>query len=419
MPEEVKVLKADGQTRHYTDIEQTEIDRRIEAQEPLFDEEREGYVAPKEGEEKVVEEKTDEEGEKPEKKEQEDNKEDKKDEEKSFEEYDETDKLDLIAQKEIELENEEDEEKKKEIQVKLDDWNKKLDDPIQKKEELEDLESEIQSYAKEKSISESEAKKIVEGEIAISKRFEDSPKKLARAYRSLQVDNVKSKHELERLQKEVSEHRIESLVPKDIRPEAVFNKSREEVIDIYRQSHEEAEDMEDEKVYQLCQKAIYGKIKENKKMELESMTKDAQIKRAELLTTMSKDSEPFKDIVKEQLSKCSDSQVLSENFNLKDIERWCRGDDKYVSNLVREAKKEGYKRGLEQRRILKESGPSGGSSKTKHDKIGGTGKNYGLTESEIAEAKDFYRDNDIPDSRKLELFADSKRKIEERKKSNS
>ena len=131
------------------------------------------------------------------------------------------------------------------------------------------------------------------------------------------------------------------------------------------------------------------------------------------MANLPKDAEPYKDSINAMLAKFPDNAVVKKGFSLKDMILLHKGKD--VDKLVKEAEKKGYKRGLENKRILGERRQPGGQTKTKTD-VTGTPKGYGLDEAGKQEALAFFKDNNISDKRKFEIYADMKKREKELKK---
>jgi len=438
VPTEVKVLREDGKTRSYNDAEQVELQRRTEAEEPLFDEDRDGYVPPEEArkqeavelglEEDATQENIDakkeeqskaEEEEKAKKAEAELSDEEKK----ALEESDEQGRLDLISQKELELEHEEDEEKKGFIEAELAKMHEVIDGKKEKKEEEEPetVEDEIKAFMEEKEVTEEIAREVFDGREAILKKYENNPKKLAMAFRSMHQQYSKTKNDLDNTAKALKQVEFNTKFG-EMKPEDILvhpdgkNLTREEVVEKYRESYPGLTDpMEDDAVYDLCKKEVFQKVSEAKTKASATLKSDATAKRTELISDLALDAEPYKEGIKEMLDNCSDNQVMGEGFDLEDIVLWTKGKD--FDKSVKEAEKRGYKRGLEQRQIMGERTSPGSSGHGRTKKVdAGDPKAHGLTAEDKTAAEELYSNDKIPLERKYELYADILRNDEKFKK---
>lgn len=459
MPEPVKVLKADLVAREATDAEQAIINDRISKGEPAFDEEREGFVPPEEKkklpEEELkskakelglTEDATAEDIAAKEKetadtkleelkkravelglsedateeditaKEAEKAKEDDADPQKVFDKADAVEKEDLIAELELEMEKENDEAKKKEMQATLDKWNKVVAEPDPKEKE-KTVDEEITEYAKEKNVSEDIAREVIEGRDAVIKKYEGNPKKLAHALRSLQSEYSKDKKALVDTAKALEQARIEVMMSSNIKPEEILRKpdgsklTKDECIEAYRDSYPgQCDNKDDDEVYDLQRKHVLSVLHQNKVNSQATVKADAKVKRVELMANLPKEAEPYRDSIKKMLDTFPDGAVAQEGFDLEEIILVHKGRD--IDKLVKEAEKRGFKRGLEKKRVLGEMRQPGGKVRTNTD-VKGDPKSHGLSEEMKKEALVFFKDNNIPDQRKFELFADMKKKEKE------
>ena len=444
----VKVTKADGQVRDYTEVEENELQRRSESDEPLFDEDREVFVddnkkADEERSEKakelgLAEDATDEdiENKKLEDKEageaelkerakkvglsedateEEINSKEKEtsggdDDFKTFENADDQTKQDLIAQKEVELENEEDEDNKKDIQSSIDKMKSLAVKEPKKIVEEDDIDSEIKQYSEEKEVSEEDAREAIKSRNSIIKKYDGDVKKVAMANRSLQREYTKVKSELDNTVKTLEQVKIESELSGDMLPEDIINGpggrkfSKEELIGKYRESYPGlSENMEDGAVYDLIRKDVRDKLISNRTKDMAVNKGSAKARRMELISTLPKEAEPYRENIKKMLDNCPDNQIVSKTFNLDDIIKWNKGND--FDEAVSEAEKRGYKRGFQNRKIVGERKNSDGSSKTKAVKSGDA-KAFGLDDNQKKEALVFFSEHQIPETRKFELYAD-------------
>ncbi len=445
-----KVFKKDLEAREATDDEQTLINERVEKGEPAYEEDREGYVPPEDAEVKADELKAkavelgleedateDEVAAKVKENEGSEGDEEKEaetlkakaielglpedataediaakeaeggeeDEQKTFDKADEQGRSDLIIEKEVDLEAETDEEKKKEIQATIDKW--KGTKP-EKKEE--DLEAEIVSYAKDKDVSEDDAREVIEGRVAVSKKYDNDPKKLAHALRSLGSEYSKEKAAHIETAKALDQAGLNAMASGSIKPEEVFTKgdgsklTRQEVIDTYRESYPgQTDGKEDDEIYDLSRQSLLRHLQDQRRVTSSNVKTDAKSKRVELMSNLPKDAEPYKDSIKQMLDMMPDGAVAGKGFNLNEIIDVHKGRD--TNRLVQEAEKRGFKRGLERRRIVGSHRTPAGSGKTSKGSKDESGK-HGLSKENQDKALDFYAGHQIPDARKYELYAD-------------
>ena len=460
------VFKKDLASREATDVEQTLINERIGKGEPAFEEEREGYVPPEEegtegeadkkaeleelglpedaSEEDIAAKKEERDSVKADEtkakavelglpedatseqiaeKEAEKTKADETDPQKMFDAADATGKGDLVAELELTIENEADEDQKKELQATLDKWNEVIDNPVVKPEEEVDIETEIDNYAKEKEISTEEAKEVIEGRNVVSKKYGDNPKKLAHALRSMQVQFTKEKEAHVGTAKALDQASLKVMLNSKIKPEETLKKpdgtklTRDECIEAYRESYPDlTDDKEDGEVYDLQRQHILRHMNHIQKESQERVKSDAKSKRVDLMANLPKEAEQYKDSIKKMLDTFPDGAVAQEGFDLEEIILVHKGKDS--DKREREAEKRGYKRGLEKKKIIGDLRRPAGSPHTTKDTKGDT-KSHGLEDSGKQKALAFFKDDNITEQRKYELYADMIKKEEALKTKNN
>lgn len=434
-----KVLRADLKDRVPTEEEQALINDRALKGEPLYDEDRETLPAEdtKKKEEELKGQKGTDLKDRAKKaglsetateqevaaKEEEQKKvaaEGKKDEpvdddQKSFKEADKRKKLDMIAEKEVELAEEQDAEKKQSIEAMLDAWKKDLSGTSEKGKET-DLDEVVKKYAEKKNVSLDEAREEIESRQAILSKYSSDPLELAGAYRSLQKEHTKTKDEHLKTVKALEVNALHRPVdPRILEPEKILRHpdgkelTRETIVELVRQKHpKKTEAMDDDAVYEIAQDELAQVIETRRKTDLANIKSEAKSRRVELLSKLPKDAEPYKEIIQKELDSFPDARVVEKDFTLQDIVWWCKGQN--FETAIEEAETRGYKRGIESRRILGErKSPVGGAPKK--NSSGDTGT-FGLDKDEQKKALEAFASDQVPDKRKLELYAYSIGKID-------
>lgn len=432
MEEKIVIRKSELEKRQPTVEEQEEIDRRISAEEEIFDPEEEKKEEPEEKEEEAKEEESSEEEEQEEEEEQKEGDEEKKEEKseegeeeqeekevdlmKAFEEADEQGKRDMIIEKEVALSQEQDEEAKKQLQSDLDQMREKADI----KPEKDKIDAEIQAYLKEnEGVSEEDARKVVEGEIAIADKYGRDPLKIARAYRHQQSEFSKADTRARELEETNKRLQLEVNMSKDFKPEELFSTedkkvTREDVIDAYRKSYPKVtEEKEDEEVYEMAKRDTIQELRHQDAAQQKEMASRAGEKRRKLIAELPEDAQKYKGDLEALVSRVPDGRVIQDDYDLQDAIYWCKGRE--FDKAVKSAEEKGYRRALENKRIVGNASPAAkASSKTKKQKA-----KYNLTEAQKREAERMFESDPIPVEKKYELYqeiVDHNKAIEEAQK---
>jgi len=421
----VKLIQSELKTREATVEEQTEIDRRIEKGEELFDKED---GTPKEPEKKEGEPKE------PEKKAEEKKEEGKlsdaelldKDD-KDLTEEQKVKKSDLVKAKEISEKQEEDErivnakdeDLDKDQKARKAELLKSKENSKSEEEKQKELEGEVDAYALEHSVSKEDARKDIESISKIVDNFKGDPKKLAKSLHHLQRITSKTQEELKAFRNAppapTSEPTIKGIVEAIDNGELLLDgkkATKDAVIDRYRiKNRDLGDDVSDETIMKLVAKDMLAGYESWKKDNLTKLSSAAKEKKEKLLGELSEKDKEYLPIIKPIIDAHTDAQIMSENYNLKDFIQWGKGQDAEAREKAAEDR--GFKRGVEARKILGEiKKPGEGSPKVK----GGTKTT--LTDAQKKEAEDFYANDNIPLTRKYELYTEIVTREKERKDKN-
>jgi len=420
---EVVVLKqADLANRKPTDEEQVEMDRRIAEESgiregdpnlPLWDEERES--AAKQGKETEEEEKpegepeTPPEGEETEEEEESTEEEEEEEEVKVSEEFTESslsDKEALIKEREEALESIEDEAEKETAQAELDSMKKVYDKEDEAYEETRKGEQDdLQALMKEHEIGEDDAQTIIDGEKAIVEKYSGDPKKMARAFRHIQSQYSRTKAIAEdaemRNEQALLDGKLEIDPVQLVKNATGEDVTKEDLVGRYREQYPKMTvDMEDDAVFELIHKDMRSEVKRIAQDKKRQRKETALRKRETLIRSIPRSARKYDKQIKSILDNCSDGQVARDTFNLDDIILNCKGTD--FDQAVKEAEEKGYKRGLENRKIVAEKGsPTGGKKPASKPS-----KSSGLSDSEKKEAEKMYETDDIPVKDKYKHYKD-------------
>jgi len=341
---------------------------------------------------------------------------------KAFEDASDEDKGKLITEKEKELEAEEDEEAKKAIEARLGEMKEVIMTPEQKEEantkKLEDaFSAEVVEYAKTESVSEDEARELLLSEAKFAEKYDNDPKKIARAARNTQVMLGKTQEELKQAKAKPSPAPIPLVGLKDVIEKGEFEVggkkiSKEKFISAYRETEPDiTEDMEDNKVFPLALKEMKARIEKSMTQNREVLKSEAGKKRTELISKLSEVDKKYLPDIKPLIDETPDAQIMSEQFNLADMVRWAKGGID-IEKVEKESYAKGLAKGKEEAKILGEKGPVGGTGKKKTKKEAKTGSAAEqLSETDKTRALEMF-DNPVAfptDEDKYKAFLDDKK----------
>jgi hypothetical protein len=413
----VKLIREELKKRQPTEEEQEEIDKRINAEEPLWDDEDENDDPDKksseidEKEEEEKEEGAEEEDTDKEDEEKEDEAEEEENEESDFNNADIDGKREILKQKETALETLEDEAEKSALEVEIDQMRAVLES-AEKEAEKADTDKVIKAYAEAEDVTEEEAREIYQKDKNIIEKYGKDPLKMAKAYRLSQSEYMRKAEEAEKLGKQLQAMQLQAEMGRDFQPEKVLSASlgkevsREEVIASYRRQYPGiTKDLEDDAVYDHVKKDTLDKLRENSTRHAQMVKEKAKDRRNILIKSIPDDVKEYRNEIEQALESVPDNRVVSKDFSLNDIIYWTRG--KHFSDIdkkIKEAENRGFKRGVEQRKIAGRKTSGGGSPRTK--KTNDKAKYHGLDEKQRQKALDYFANNPITETRKYALYAE-------------
>ena len=406
-----------------TEVEQAEINRRISDGEPVYDEDREGFEPPKkEPEKKEPEGKDPEEGKdttkEPENKDKKEPEQDQSFDESEFQKISDDEKELMITALKDNLDKTEDESEKQALQAKI----ARMEELAKAENKEETEEDIIEEYAKEHKVSVEEAKKVVESEKSIAEKYQNNPLKLARAYRSTQseydkikAENAKLKEATEKALEMAEKAKIENVLSGNFRIEDILSEKdgrkydRDHIIAAYREAYPEiAEDQDDDVVYNLAKKEFITEMRALQKTQKVKIASQASEVRTSAIAGLSEDMKPYKKEVEDILKVIPDEHIVDKSFNLDVIKMQVKGS--HFDEAVKAAELRGYKRGMENSKILGAKSvtlPPKGTSKA----TGSTSKDFGLSSSEKKQAELNYAEDNISTEKRYALHAYSLGKI--------
>jgi len=271
-----------------------------------------------------------------------------------------------------------------------------------------EFEKEIKEYSQKHGMPEDVARKVIEGEKAISEKYANDPKKLSRAYRHQQSEYSRIHEENKLLKEQVQADFMNP--PKVILAGKAYTQeeAQEVLIAAYRKEHQEqTEDLEDAEVWAIARKEIKSAYENERKERVSEQGRLAAQKKLELLTSLSEsDDKKFLSEIKPILEQTSDAQILSSHFDLTDMLLWAKG--KSYDKELKEAEERGFKRGQEQAKILGEKPPVGGG--TASAKKSEASK---LSDSDMKRANEMFGDMGLTKEQIIEYYKEHLKEMKE------
>ena len=276
---------------------------------------------------------------------------------------------------------------------------------VKAKEEAKkkEVETEVDAYAKEHSVSKEEARVIYDESAKIFDKYKGDAKQLARANLALQRHYSKVESELKSLKEAVPPAPVPELNTDNVIKLMNEGKitvagkavSKEQLIESYRKDNEEVTAaLDDEVVEKLIAKEIISSLEKNHEIFKGEMKVKAKEKRDTLITSLAETDKVFADDIKPILEHIPDAAVLREDFSLNDTILWAKGKkyDAFVKEMdakVKEAEERGFKRGQEDAKIIGVKGtPKPGNAPAKGKRA--------LTDAQKKIARDRYQDSLFP-----------------------
>ncbi len=280
---------------------------------------------------------------------------------------------------------------------------------VKKQEEIKQkaFDDEVASYAKESEMPFEEARKDLESISKLQEKYKNDPKQLAKANLYLQRLYTKTQEDLKAL-KDAKPSIQAQQITYDVVIKYIDDgnlkvngkpATRDEVIEAYRQKESQlTENLDDESVLKLAAKAIKDGIEAQQKENTVKLSVDAKEKKSKLISDLSEEDKQYLPEIKPILDLQSDAQIMNPNFSTKDFILWAKGKTK--EQAVKEAEERGYKRGLEQAKILgvKQTPEGGKPPKTK--------SSVTLTAAQKERALNMYDGLEMTEEQKYEAYID-------------
>jgi hypothetical protein len=234
---------------------------------------------------------------------------------------------------------------------------------------------EIELYAAAEKISVEEAKKVLESEKKILEKYQNEPKKLARAYVSSQREygRLQSRMKAEQEKAATVLHENEVVIHGK---KTTFEEAKPTIVDAYRGMYpEKTEALDDDAVLSIAKKEYQEKVKDHLEGIKAKNAEEAKSRRAKIILSIPDSAEPYRESIEEMINNAPDERILQEDYDPTDMISWARGNH-YSPEKIKELEDAAFKRGQENAKILGEKKPgaqSGGGGSPAKKETGGEG----------------------------------------------
>lgn len=201
-----------------------------------------------------------------------------------------------------------------------------------KKDTAKDEETYIAEYAKSNGLNAEEAKDEIAKLRAISKKYNDDPVKLAKAYREVQSG-------YDKLKVTASSNISPAVAAIAANPRSyvigeVKKNADKLIIEFREQNPARSRDMDDEQVMEeVVERGTYAIQNQIRNYEIQ-LKKDASNKREEFIKGVSEADRRYLPEIKPVLDQLPDYQIIGPNFRFEDLVSWAKG--KSVDRLIKE-----------------------------------------------------------------------------------
>ena len=290
-------------------------------------------------------------------------------------------------------------------------------------DEPEDFDkSMVDLYKEDLNVSEDEAKELVDREKAYAEKYKvpynKENQKLIKANRHLQANHDRLDNKVKSFEEQAEPEIVD--IPEKKWVEAInagevvlkgVKRSKDEVIDAYKEAHHESEDFSDDAVVLLASKLCKADYDNSSRNYLDKVKGVAKDKRTQLLDSVAEEDAEFKKEFKSILLATPDQIVARTSYDFSKVQQYVYG--KAFKDLRQNAKKKesdaekrGYDRGFSDRKIKgkKSSATSSGSGANTNE----TSSSKSLNDNEKAEA--IYMFRDMEEQVAFEMYSDLKKK---------
>lgn len=273
-----------------------------------------------------------------------------------------------------------------------------------KKDTAKEEDAYIAEYAKNSGLSVEDAKEEVVKLRAISKKYNDDPVKIAKAYREVQ-----SAYDKQKVQASSNVNPAVAAIAANPRNYAMGEvKNNPEWVQAYReQNPARSRDMDDEQVVEALVE-IRSSVLKNQIGEFEiRLKREAANKREELLRGIPEIDRRYLPEIKPVLEGLPDHQVVGDSFRFEDLVSWAKG--KSVDRLIKETEERIHKQyEAKNRNIVGEISKTPQTTKVKQAQE--QSKGAGMSKWQKEQALQMFASSPISDDEKFEAYLDVTKK---------
>lgn len=281
--------------------------------------------------------------------------------------------------------------------------SEELDKTVEEVQEIEKAETEtvekqrIETIAKEENITVDQVTENEKKDQEIVDRHQGDSMKIARAVRTQQSAFAKLENDHETLKTSVEKQ--ERIINEE-EFNAQCNDKREDIITKYKASYPEQGEQDDEVLFERGKSLLRTKWDDARAFEKKAVSDQAKDKRKELAEGLPEDvKKEFLTDIQESLEKLTDQQVLSKKFNVEYIVQLARGQ-KYTPEYIKKIEEDGYRRGKEQRKIVRNvKSPNSPPPSEKNKAI-----TTSLTQEQKDRALDMYMGTNMTEQQKYDEY---------------
>jgi len=297
-------------------------------------------------------------------------------------------------------------EKQPEVEDKAEDKEQEETKPV----EVVEVDKSVQDWADKHQLTVEQAKEDLEKTKAVVGKYK-SPEEMARALRLIQSEHDKLKNETSKQEHPV----ITPAVQVDPRVEInqYVSKNAENLLAEYKRVYPaKSEVLTEEAILEDIADRYYGRYQTWANDQLSVIKQNASNKREEALNSLSQEDKQFLPEIKPVLQSMSNDQVLSKEFDIKELIAWAKG--KNIDKLIKEAEERGYKRAKgEGSKIIAQIPQGRSESKSINKKPSGT---ISLSNHQKDRALEMFDGTSMTDDEKFQAFAELEQKKAEKKK---
>lgn len=242
----------------------------------------------------------------------------------------------------------------------------------------------IAEYAKKEGITVEAAKEEIDRSKAILAKYNNDPMQVAKAYRLTQSEYDKLKTQAETNKQSATDPVAAAIIanPRGYASKLIKDNAEKLITEFRQENPARSRDMDDEQITE--------ELTERAASQLQSQLREHQLtvkslairKREEYIGTLNEVDKQFLPEIKSVLDKLPDHQIVSKTFDFGDLIKWAKGN--HTDRLVKEAEERGFKRGLQQKKIIGEVGHATPAAKVKPKAATTAGSNMTAYQKKVA-----------------------------------